>query len=34
MSTETESQGDMTQTLIWLGAMIVGVIVVGYFFIA
>lgn len=34
MSTETESQGDMIQTLIWLGAMIVGVIVVGYFFIA
>jgi hypothetical protein len=33
MTTETESRTDMTQTLIWLGAMIVGVIVVGYFFI-
>jgi hypothetical protein len=33
MTTETEPRADMTQTLIWLGAMIVGVIVVGYFFI-
>ena len=31
--TESESQGSMTQTLIWLGAMLVGVAVVAYFFI-
>ena len=29
---ENEGQG-MTQTLIWLGAMLVGVVVVGYFFV-
>jgi hypothetical protein len=33
MTTETESQSGMTQTLIWLGAMIVGVAVVAYFYI-
>lgn len=30
---ETESQSDMKQTLIWLGVMLIGVIVVGYFYI-
>ncbi len=33
MTTNTESQSDMKQTLIWLGAMIVAVIAVGYFYI-
>ena len=33
MTTETETSGDMKQTLIWVGAMIVAVIVVAYFYI-
>jgi hypothetical protein len=31
MTTETEAQGSMTQTIIWLAAMLVGVAVVAYF---
>jgi hypothetical protein len=31
MTTETEAQGSMTQTMIWLAAMLVGVAVVAYF---
>lgn len=30
---DTEAQAGMTQTLIWLGAMLVGVAIVAYFFI-
>jgi hypothetical protein len=33
MTTETEAQGSMTQTMIWLGAMLAGVAVVAYFWI-
>ena len=33
MTTETQDSGSMTQTLIWLGAMLIGVVVVGYFYI-
>jgi hypothetical protein len=29
----TETQGSMTQTIIWLGAMLVGLAVVAYFLI-
>jgi hypothetical protein len=31
MSTEVESQGSMTQTLIWLGVAAIGVVVAAYF---
>ena len=31
---EHENEGQsMTQTLIWLGAMLIGVVIVGYFYI-
>jgi hypothetical protein len=33
MTTETEAQGSMTQTMIWFGAMVAGVAVVAYFWI-
>jgi hypothetical protein len=33
MTTETETQGgDMTQTMIWVGAMLVVVVVLAYMF--
>jgi hypothetical protein len=31
MATETETQGSMTQTLIWVGVMIVAVGLLAYF---
>lgn len=30
---EIESQTGMKQTLLWLGAMLIGVVIVGYFYI-
>lgn len=33
MATEVQDQANMTQTLIWLGAMLAGVAVVAYFWI-
>ena len=33
MTTQTQEGGGMTQTLIWLGAMLVGVAVVAYFYV-
>ena len=32
MTTETQSQDSMTQTLVWLGAMFAAVIALVYFF--
>jgi len=31
MTTETEAQGGMTQTLIWVGVMLVVVVALAYF---
>ena len=33
MTTETQTQENMTQTMIWLGAAIVAVIALAYFFV-
>ncbi len=33
MTTETQSQGSMTQPMIWLGVAIVAIIVLAYYFV-